>query len=94
MIIGTVEKQPADRVDRDIVPSKWLANRLGDYIVSAEAFVDQPELVVEEPYVEDDKVKLWFSAGVSGYTYKVTLTFHTYMGRTKQVEIRVRVKDT
>lgn len=40
------------------------------------------------------RVKVWLSGGVDGVTYKLTLTIETEDGRVKEVDFRLKVKET
>lgn len=92
MILGTFQKQPADRLDYDVTYKDWLTT--GDNLETVNAVVE-PEgaLTIETVYVVDPKVKIWLSGGDSGVTYKVTLTANTADGRIRQDEFKVKVKD-
>ena len=95
--LATKKKQPAERLDYDI----WYANDPAgaepwlidsDSITSVTINVSAPELEVS-PILFADHLKLWVEGGVDGETYKITITIITAGGRTKQDEIRFRVKD-
>ena len=91
MILGTFQKQPADRLDYDVTYAQWLT--AGDNLSDVVAEVTPEGLVIETVYVVDPKVKVWLSGGDSGTTYKVTLTANTADGRIRQDEFKVKVKD-
>ena len=43
--------------------------------------------------IQNPDVKVWALGGVSGQTYKVTVTAYTANGRIKEVDFQLRVKD-
>ena len=97
MLLGTFNKQPADRYDYDVDYKEWLTER--DNVASSVIMVmpdDSAEvdgLKVETVVVMDPIVKFWLSGGKNGVTYKITLTTSTGDGRIKQDEIKIKVKD-
>jgi hypothetical protein len=91
MILGTFQKQPADRLDYDVTYKDWLTD--GDNVLTVTAEVTPEGLTVEAVYVNDPIVKTWLSGGTSGTTYKITLTATTADGRIRQDEFKVKVKD-
>ncbi|MGD9872444.1 MAG: hypothetical protein AB7S63_15525 [Thauera sp.] len=93
MILGVLTKQPSERRDIDLTFAKWLAKRPGDSLASAVSAVDPAGLAVESPVVASPIVKQWFSGGVDGQTYKVTVTVTTTQGRIEEVEFKVRVRE-
>lgn len=95
-LLASYKQQPADRVDYDI----WFANDpdgapdwlpVGDFLDSVE--VIYPEGITIVHMLFPDRVKLWVTGGTSGTAYKVTVTAHTVDFRSKQVELRFRIKD-
>lgn len=91
-VIGKVNKQPADRIDYDIDCSDLVAG--GDSIASVAAPVVTPTGLTADAFViSANTVKIWFNSGVTGVTYKVEVTVTTTLGRVKQDEIKVKVKD-
>lgn len=92
MNLGTFNKQPVEVLDYDIDYSEWLT--AGDNVQSIAAPLVEPAgLVVDSTFVNDPVVKIWLSGGISGTTYKITVTMTTADGRVKQDEFRVKVKD-
>lgn len=97
MLLGTFNKQPADRYDYDFNYSEWLTvnDNLESTVVttfpddSAEVDGLQVDIVV----VIDPLIKIWLSGGKNGVTYKITMTTTTADGRIKQDEFKVKVKD-
>ncbi len=95
MAIGTYTKQPYDVTDIDVDFSEWLAVRTGDTLVSATVSVDGTGMTVNPTVSLSDTVaKFWVSGGTDGTTYKVTLDVVTTFGRHKEVEVKVKVKET
>lgn len=95
-LLGKFSKQPAETLDYEI--------NFADYLPSTDAIdsVASPPVVLVEPagltlvgtpIVLNNSVKLWFSGGNDGVTYKVTLTVTTEQGRVKQNEFKIKVKD-
>lgn len=91
MILGTMTKQPADRLDYDVEYDKWLPD--GDALSLASATVDQPGLTIDSVQVIGTVVKVWLSGGDDGITYKVTVSVTTNDGRVKDDEFKIRVRD-
>ena len=85
-------KQPADVQDYDISFVDWL-EALGDtalaVVVTADAGITQPIAAA----ITLGVVKVWVSGGTNGQSYKLTITLTTTNGRTKQVEIVIKVKE-
>lgn len=84
-------KQPADNLDYDIEYADWIDD--GDSLASAVVVVSPTGLTVQSPVLVGTKFKLWVSGGTAGVSYKVTVTSTTTLGRIKQDEILIRVKD-
>lgn len=91
MMLGTHIQQPEEVKDYDIDYSDWLTS--GDNVESVDVAVNQAGLVAGPVYINDPFVKIWVSGGVSGITYKVTVTTTTADGRVKQDEFKIKVKD-
>lgn len=99
MILGTQTQQPDELLDYDINYKSWLVGT--DRIANATAVVEPAYDETTNPnglratYLSHDgeKVKLWVKSGVSGVTYKVTLTVETDDGRIKQDEIKFKIKE-
>jgi hypothetical protein len=91
-ILATFTKQPADVQDYDIDYSEWLAG-FSDTGSSATVTVDTG-ITLNMYTLLNGVVKVWLAGGTSGETYKVTTTLTTSGGRTKQAEIRIKVKET
>lgn len=92
--LGVFTKQPAERLDVSIDFSDWLADLPGDSLVSAVSEVDDSALVIDMPIVSSQSVQQWYSGGVDRARYKITVTVTTALGRIKEVELFVRVRET
>lgn len=93
MLLGTVSKQPRDRIDFDVTFGDWLDERGGDTIGAVLASVAPAGLTLLTTANDGRRVKQWIEGGESGTTYQITLTATTVGGRQKEVEIRVRVRE-
>jgi len=91
-VLGIFEKQPADVLDYDCDFSDWLADR-ADTITSQTVVSSDSALVVGSVSQVNGVVKAFVSGGTDGGKYKLTYTVVTDGGRTKQVEITVKVKE-
>lgn len=99
MNLGSLSKQPADVLDYDIDFSEWL--RSGDTIETIDvvitrldgAAIEVGDLAVKYTINNTPIVKVWLEKGVDGQSYKLEITVVTREGRTKQVELRARVRD-
>ena len=86
------DKQPSEVLDYDIDATEWLTQ--GDNVIGAAITIDITGLVLDSSTINDDRIKIWLSAGVDGITYKVTTKISTEDGRVKEVDFKVKVKDT
>lgn len=99
MMLGTIRKQPADVLDYDIDFSEWLPET--DQIQGIDVAItriDDVDMGVDDlnaKYIINNNpvVKLWLDKGVDGESYKIETTITTKDGRTKQVELRARLRD-
>jgi hypothetical protein len=93
-ILAKFEKQPADVQDFDIDFTEWLTG-MSDTAPgpTGVTVVAEDGLTVDLATLDDGVVKVWTSGGTDGTTYKITATVVTDGGRTKQAEIRVKVKE-
>jgi hypothetical protein len=96
--LATYTKQPAEKLDYDSDCSDVVG--IDDSVASVTATVtdiagtEDPALLVVTPVVADaETVKLWIEAGTSGKNYKVEFTVTTTLGRIKQGEIKIKVRD-
>ena len=94
-VLATFLKQPADEQDYDVSFVDWLA-ALSDSApgplglsVTCEAGI-----ALGDTELLNGVAKVWLSGGLDGATYKVSVTLQTLNGRTKQVEIKVKVKES
>lgn len=93
MRIGSVEKQPTEIIDRDIMMTDFFSNRPGDSLDVASVTVDDQTLVATLENQTGESVKLWLSGGVDGKRYKATVTLTTVMGRKIEAEIMIKVRE-
>ena len=91
MLVGTVTQQPRDVRDYDIDFGEWFPQ--DDTVVTATVAVEPAGLTATYA-IQHPRVKVWLQDGVSGSTYKVTVVAYTNDGRAKEVELKVRIKDT
>lgn len=91
MKLGSVTQQPAERLSYTIDYSDALT--VGDNLQNAGAASTPAGLTVDNVGPYDPRVKFWVSGGVSGVTYKITITANTADGRTFQDEITMKIKD-
>lgn len=91
MLLDTIEKQPAEVEIYNIDYSKFLAE--DDHIVEFIAEVDiSDELEVD--YLELTKTaNIKIAGGLDKAKYKVTLRMRSHLGRVKEDELKVRVKE-
>ena len=92
-VVGTFTQQPNDVLDYDVNFTDFLSE--GDLIVDAAVTVAPLGLTVAVPVVIDSgrRVKLWVQGGSSGVTYKIDLRVTTDLGRVKEDEVRMRIKE-
>ena len=93
MLLGAATLQPGETLDYDIDYDEWL-NSDDDLVTPPDIVISAAGLDVPTPVIIESgrALKLWVSAITPG-TYKVTVTTTTRLGRIKQDEIKVRVKD-
>ena len=91
MALASITQQPRDVRDYDIDFGEWFP--LGDTVVTATVSVEPAGLTVTYA-LQHPRVKVWLQDGVSGGSYKVTVVAYTNDGRAKEVELKVRIKDT
>ena len=89
--LATYKKQPTDRLDYDCDCSDVVGS--DDWIVNASTTVTPSGLTVSASIVTDDLLKLWVSSGTTGTDYKVEFTITTNLGRIKQGEIKIKVRE-
>lgn len=94
MILDTFTQQPADTLDYDIDYTDWLGtDTLSSVACTADAGITITDPASALIWGADKKVKVWASGGIDGTKYKITVTVTTAIGRIKQDEIYVRVKE-
>ena len=100
MVLGMIRKQPADFLDYDIDFSEWLIGTDAISTIDAQVTRDDGAVLtgadLEAKYIinNNPRVKVWLINGIDHENYKVELTITTDDGRIKQVELRVRVRDS
>lgn len=88
-VIDTYTQQPADRLDYDI-PYVLTSP---DTLNTVQVTVAPVGLTVDAGIIGTDKVKLWVEGGTAGIRYKIDITVTTTLGRIKQDELYIRVKE-
>ena len=93
-ILATFKKQPTDVQDFDIDFTEWLTG-MGDTALGPTGLVVEADdgISIVATVLLDGVVKVWTSGGTDGKTYKITATVTTEGGRTKQAEIKIKVKE-
>lgn len=94
MIVGTVKQQPNDVQDYDIDFDDWFPpdDVITTAVISVVPTMPTPPLYSLSP--TSRVIKVWiYSGGTSGETYQVTVRATTNDGRTKEVELRVKIKE-
>lgn len=94
-ILEKFPKQPMDRQDYDVGYGEWF-DEFGDadFGVSHTTEVEAGITLVASYLIQSGRtVKVWVAGGVSGASYKVTVTLTTSAGRVKQAEIVIKVKE-
>ena len=90
-VLGVFTKQPAELMDYDVEFTEFLAG-LNDSIQSFTVDADAGITVISSA-LNGNVVKVWCADGVSGTSYKITVTAQTVGGRIKQVEFKIKVKE-
>lgn len=85
----TFQKQPSEVLDYDISLEDWLD---GDEINSCTVTVPDG-ISYDGKRLFSERVKMWFSGGEDGKQYKITALIETEMGRTKEVDFRIKVRE-
>lgn len=88
-VLNTYVQQPADRLDYDI---PYILNDT-DTLDSVAVSVTPAGLDVTGIVLDDNTVKLWVEGGVSGTKYKVEVVITTTLGRVKEDELIIKLKD-
>lgn len=103
----TFTKQPRDVLDYDVDMDAWFRSIPGDDIERVEVFITsdaevQPTLVagpgIHPEYVllgaNPTRFKLWLGGGTEYVDYVVTCLVFTEQDRCKEVEFRLKVRDS
>ena len=88
--IKTFEKQPSENLDYDFDFSKWVPT--GDTISSSVVTADSG-ITLGTKVNSDTNVKQFISGGTDDEQYKITCKITTAGGRTKEVDIRIAVRE-
>lgn len=91
-ILEKFAKQPLDVQDYDVSYVEWLES-LSDTAVLGVA-VAEPGITLEAFGMSGGVIKVWLSGGTTGASYKVTTTLTTAVGRVKEAEIVIKVKES
>jgi len=91
-ILGTITKQPREKVDFDISYATVLANR-SDTMVSGIVEVVPAGLTLSPVTFAGDTAKVTVSAGTDATTYKVTVLATTTAGLIYEDEVTVIVEE-
>lgn len=96
-VLTTYTQQPADRLDYDVYYAASPDGtpdflEPGDSVASITTSVSPADLIISGVLVTP-RVKLWVEGGVTGVTYKITITATTTLGRVKQDEIKIKVRE-
>ena len=99
----TFTKQPTEILPYDIDFAEWIAGITGgDEVESATCTVVTASsglttaLTIDSVLLVTDtqRFKVWVSGGTNGVTYKLTLVMLTEAGRRKEVDFRIKIKET
>ena len=91
MKLGKVFQQPAEKLSYTIDYSEALT--AGDNVESVIAVSDSADLIVDNVFELDPKIRFWVRGGINGISYKVTITVTTADGRVFQDEIIFRIRE-
>lgn len=91
MKLGTATQQPTERLSYTISYDDALTD--GDNVESVVTSISPSGLTVDNVSVYDPRVKFWVTGGVSGVSYKITVTVNTADGRVFQDEIVLKIKE-
>lgn len=93
-LLGIFTQQPRENLDYDIDYAPWLPTNDGIDTQLVEHTADPPGELVLVVAPNSTFIKVWVSGGQPNVTYKITVTITTDDGRIKQVEFKIKVKDT
>lgn len=95
-ILERFEKQPNDVQDYDVDFTDYIES-MGELVGSAHTVAaesDDVDLSIDSATITAGVAKVWTSGGTDGVTYKITTTLTTAGGRVKEVEFKVKVKES
>lgn len=87
----TFQKQTAERLDHMIDLTAWLP--ANDFVSSTTVSVAPAGLTVFVTDNATSKPRIWASSGVDGEDYKITVLVNTNVGRVKEVDFMLQVRD-
>lgn len=88
--LETIRQQPHDRRDYDISFEEWWPD--GDTIDTV-SLTCYPVGMTMGYAISGQSVKVWLSGGTDQTNYKVTVLATSVLNRSKEVELKVRIKD-
>lgn len=93
-ILATFTKQPADVQDYDIDYTDYCGSfEPPDSLLNSPVVTADVGITIDSVAVSTNVVKVWLRGGTTGTTYKITCRASTVGGRTREVEIKVKVKE-
>lgn len=93
-MLGIVQKQPNDKLDYDIGMDDWLAwCGDGDTLSSATATQSGSTATIAAIQISGNVVKVWVDGGATGETAKITVIATSTIGRIKEVDFKIRIRD-
>lgn len=93
-VIGTIYQQPSEREDYDIDFTDWFP--ANDPIITAAVShtpISTTNDLVLSYAISTPLVKVWVNGGANKVNYVVTVSAQTAGGRSKEVELKVKIKD-
>lgn len=92
MKVGTFSKQPGERISNSILYTDALDE--GDEVTTVVSCVATPAGLTASPVLASgDRVRVWSEGGVSGESYKITVTVETAGGEIFEDELTCRVRE-
>lgn len=91
MSCDIITKTPADVLDYDFDFARWMP--ADDRIVDAQAEISGSSAVVDKIDQADTVARVWISGGQTEESGTVTVTITTLVGRIKQVQATLKIKE-
>lgn len=91
MKVGLATQQPNERLSYSI--NYVDALKAGDGIKTVTASASPAGLTVDSPSYYGTRAKFWVSGGVSGVSYKVTVSVETLDGEHLEDEVTIKIKE-